>query len=169
MNNQKATIWGYTGQRWIKRRLVILSEDRLSCADLDTLNEYDKKFGGHHSYLPTNIDPNNHTVLNQMRCIAEKNVNHHLNDFFHIDTHLYFKYNQDVIWMTREAGTNMYPALSYQSKLQKESCTTSLNYYLDQKRGSNKLYQVHMNQVKPIKQGKVIQILENLPITEETA
>ncbi|QNR70468.1 hypothetical protein IAQ67_28575 (plasmid) [Paenibacillus peoriae] len=157
MDKQKAVIWGYTGTRWTKRKHVLI--DGLASTDLDTLNAYDNIHGGHHSFFPPGVNPNKHAVINQMRATAEKNVKHYINDFYHIDTYLYFKYDQTVIWMTRECGTNIYPAQSIESEQHRESVTTSFNYYTNQGRDSNKLYKVDNTQVVPVKTDKARQII----------
>lgn len=167
MSNQKAVIWGYTGKRWTKRKHVLI--DDLACSDLDTLNEYDKQHGGHHSFFPPGVNPNRHAVINQMRAIAEKNVKHYINDFYHIDTYLYFKYDQAVIWMTRECGTNIYPALSIESEQHQEGVTTSFNYYVNQERISNKLYQVDKLQVADVKTEQARHIIESVSVLEVSA
>lgn len=169
MKNQKVVIWGYTGTRWIKRKQITLIGSGLSCADLDTLNLYDKDHGGHHAYLPMGINPNKHEVINLMRSIAEKNVKHYISDFYHIDVYLYFEYGQSVIWMTREAGTNIYPSCSFSSEQQRENICISFNYYASQGRITNKLYKVDKIQVVPLKTDKARLIIEGLPILEVSA
>lgn len=169
MINQRAVIWSYTGTRWTKRKHVTLIGPGLSCADLDTLNEYDNQFGGHHAFLPPGINPNKHATINQMRAIVEKNVKHYINDFFHIDIYLYFQYNQAVIWMTRESGTNIYPSLSFESDQQRESSLISFNYYLNQERTENKFYKVGNAHVIPVKKDKARQIIEALPVLKVSA
>ncbi|WP_145142360.1 hypothetical protein [Paenibacillus sp. Y412MC10] len=169
MNNQKAVIWGYTGARWTKRKHVTLIGPGLSCTDLDTLSDYDKEHGGHHAFLPHGVNPNKHETLNQMRTIAEKNVKHYISDFFHIDIYLYFQYDQAVIWMTREAGTNIYPAHSFKSQRERESSFISFNYYTNQARDGNKLYKVDNVQVTPVKADKARQIIEGLSVLDVPA
>ncbi|WP_143767875.1 hypothetical protein [Paenibacillus glucanolyticus] len=169
MNNQKAVIWGFTGTRWMKRKHVTMIGPGLSCADLDTLDEYDKQHGGRHAFLPLGINPNKHAAINQMREIAETNVKHYINDFFHVDVYLYFQYGQDVIWMTREAGTNIYPARSFESEQQRVNSCISLNYYINQGRDENKLYKADRVRAIPVKDDKALQIVEGLPILEASA
>lgn len=169
MINQKAVIWGYNGTRWTKRKHITLIGPGLSCADLDTLNEYDKEHGGHHAYLPTGINPNKHAVINQMRAIAEKNVKHYIEDFYHIDVYQYFEYGQSFIWMTRECGTNIYPAHSFESEQQRENTCISFNYYASQNRISNKLYKVDNIKVVALKTDKARQIVESIPVLEVSA
>lgn len=169
MNNQKAVIWGYTGTRWTKRKHVTMIGPSLSCADLDILDEYDKQHGGRHAFLPLAINPNKHATINQMREIAEANVKHYISDFYHIDVFLYFHYGQDVVWMTREAGTNIYPALSFGSEQQRESSCISLNYYINQNRDENKLYKVDRVRAIPVKDEKALKIVEGLPVLEASA
>lgn len=172
MNNQEAVIWGYTGKRWTKRKHVTLTGPGLSCADMDTLNDYDKQHGGYHSFLPPGINPNNHAVINQMRAIAEKNVKSYIADFYHIDVHQYFRFNQSVIWMTRESGTNIYPAHpthAFQSEQQRNNACFLFNYYVDQDRSTNKLYLVDKIDAVALKTEKARIILESIPVLEVSA
>lgn len=164
---EKHTIYGFNvkTQKWVKRRTLIMPE--LLSLQMEALEEYENKYNMPHAYIPQGIDPNEDTTLGFMQRKTENNCKSYKTDYYHHDTFLFYKYQRQVIWMTRECGTCIFNASSYDSQDEKEGSLTSLKYYVNQERTGNIVYHINGDDIKRISGPEALGILDNCKVTAE--
>lgn len=105
MNND-VTLYAHKKNKWVKRR--VLREPMVSEL-FDTAKELNERHGGHHWAFPRTVCPVVYPELLEMEKIAQKHIKAYHNDFYLIDSVLYFGRNRKAIWFLRDAGTNFIP------------------------------------------------------------
>lgn len=163
----KMVMWGYNGEKWVKRKTITFVTGNAILGDnMEVLKVYEQTHGHPHAYFPLGIDPNTHRIINVMRELSERHLKAYHNDFYHFDIPLFFQAQQDIIWITREAGTNLFSLNPYESVLHKENALICFNHYMQQGRKENKLFRINAAGVHSTTFIKALALINANPIKE---